>query len=442
MANIIIKPVKSIQGAIEAPADKSISQRAVILSSIAEGTTEITNFLMGDDCIHAIEVFREMGININERTKELKNGRTKIIIEGRGLRGLKKPEKELYLGNSGTTMRIISGILSGQDFECVLSGDESLSKRPMERVTEPLRLMGAEITPEHREPSTENREIYPPLRIRGKYPLKAIRYKLPIASAQVKSAVLLAGLYADGITEVEEPSKSRDHTERMLKGFGADIKVNGPKVSIERSVLRSKGGIFIPGDISSAAFFMVAALILKNSKVTVKNLGVNPTRTGIIDILKNMGARIEVSNSKDTGPEPFADVTVYSSDLKGVSVEGGMIPRAIDELPILMVAAVFAKGTTVIKGAAELRVKETDRISSMAADLGKMGADIKVEQDTVIINGTGALKGAEVDSFGDHRTAMSMAIAALRAAGETTILNTDCISKSFPGFEQQLRELI
>jgi len=438
MAKITIKPVKGIQGAIEVPPDKSISQRAVMLSSIAEGTTEVSNFLKGDDCVRAIEAFRGMGIEINQKS-EVASHKSEIIIKGKGLRGLKKPKKELYLGNSGTTMRIILGILAGQDFECVLTGDESLSKRPMERIAQPLRLMGAEISSGSREPSSGNREIYPPLRIKGKYPLKAIKYKLPVASAQVKSAILLAGLYADGITEIEEPSKSRDHTERMLREFEANIKVNGPKISIQRSVLKAKGGIFIPGDISSAAFFMVTALILKNSKITIKNLGVNPTRTGIIDILKNMGARIEISGAKDTGPEPLADITVYSSDLKGVDIEGDIIPKAIDELPILMVAAVFAKGATVIKGAAELRVKETDRISSMAANLRKMGADIKVEGDTVIINGTDALRGAEVDSFSDHRTAMSMAVAGLRATGETIVSNTDCINKSFPGFEEILR---
>lgn len=440
MAKITVAPAKKIEGVIEVPPDKSISHRAVMLGSIAEGTTEVKNFLMGDDCLCTIEAFREMGININPKSQI-----PKLIIEGKGLRGLKKPNKELYLGNSGTTMRIILGILAGQDFECVLSGDGSLSKRPMGRVAEPLEMMGAKINSkfEIRNPkqiqNSKSQDIYPPLKIKGGFPLKAIKYKLPVASAQVKSAVLLAGLYADGVTEVEESVKSRDHTERMLKGFGADIDINGLKVSIKKSRLKAKGEIFVPGDISSAAFFIVAALILKSSRLTIKDLGVNPTRTGAIDILKAMGGRIEVSNIKETGAEPMADLTVSSSDLKGVTIEGEIVPRAIDELPIIMVAAAFAKGQTIIKDAAELRVKETDRISSMAANLRKMGSDINLEGDTIIINGVDALRGAEVESFQDHRTAMSMAIAGLRAEGETAILDTGCINKSFPEFEALLR---
>lgn len=439
MADITIRPVKKIEGVIEVPGDKSISHRAVMISSIAEGTTEVRNFLMGEDCLCTVNAFKEMGITIAYSPSPMGNGQ-KIIIEGKGLRGLGKPKRELYLGNSGTTMRLLLGILSGQDFECVVTGDESLSKRPMKRVAEPLGLMGAEINPKQ---NWKLKELYPPLEVKGKYPLNAIRYKLPIASAQVKSAILLAGLYANGSTETEEPSKSRDHTERMLKEFGADIKIQGLKVSVEKSVLKSNGEIFVPGDISSAAFFMVAALILKSSKVTFKNLGVNPTRTGIIDILKKMGARIETSNVKNGYFEPLADVTVYSSDLKGVNIEGALIPRAIDELPIIMVAAVFAKGTTAIKGAGELRVKETDRILSMATNLKKIGADITAEGDTVTINGgDGPIRGAEVDSFGDHRTAMSMLIAGLRAEGKTTVLDTDCIKTSFPGFEGLLHKLV
>jgi 3-phosphoshikimate 1-carboxyvinyltransferase len=453
MANIKIRPVNKIEGMIEVPGDKSISHRAVMLSSIAEGRTEIRNLLMGEDCIYTINAFREMGVIIDQRPKTPpahvgshrragKDQRQGIIVKGKGLRGLKRPKNELYLGNSGTTIRLLMGILAGQEFDCVLRGDDSLSKRPMDRVAKPLRMMGAEIGPRTEDQRPKTQEIYPPLTIKGKYPLKAIRYKLPIASAQVKSAVLLAGLYAEGITEVEEPLKSRDHTERMLKGLGANIITKGLKISIEKSILKSKGEIFVPGDISSAVFFMVAALILRSSKITVKGLGLNPTRLGAIEILRDMGAKIEIANFKNGESEPSADAIVYSSDLKGVNIEGEVIPRAIDELPIIMVAAAFARGRTVIKGAGELRVKEADRIVSMATGLTRMGADITTDGDDITINGTDMLKAAEVDSFGDHRTAMSMVVAGLRAKGETVVLNTDCINTSFPDFEALLGKLV
>ena len=441
MANIKVTPVRKIEGAIEVPGDKSISHRAVMLSSIAEGTTKIDNFLMGDDCLCTINAFREMGVKIAQSPNPEAQS-PGVIVEGKGLMGLVKPKNELYVGNSGTTMRILMGILAGQDFECVLTGDESLSKRPMRRVAEPLRAMGADISPQPKAHSPNVTELYPPLKIKGKHPLKAIEYPLPMASAQVKSAVLLAGLYAEGTTKIKEPSKSRDHTERILKEFGADIKVNGLEVSVKRSVLRSGGAIVIPGDISSAAFFMVAALILESSNVTIKNLGINPTRAGVIDILRRMGASIEVSNIRQEGIEPLADVIVSSSGLEGISIEGDIIPRAIDELPIIMVAASLAKGTTLIKGAGELRVKETDRVTSMTECLKSMGADIGSEGDTIVINGVDCLKGAVVNSFGDHRTAMSMVIAGLRANGETTVLDTDCINTSFPAFEALLHKLV
>ena len=270
----------------------------------------------------------------------------------------------------------------------------------------------------------------------------AIDYKLPVASAQVKSAILLAGLYADGRTIVEESSRSRDHTEKMLKRFGAKIKVDGLRVAIERSILKSPGRISVPGDISSAAFLIVAALILDSSSVTIKNVGINPTRAGVIDILKKMGARINIVNPRDQAGEPFADITASSSSLRGIEIGQDIMPRLIDELPVIMVAASLARGTTVIRNARELRVKETDRIFSMTANLKKMGADIRSEKDTVIINGTDTLKGADVDSFGDHRTAMCMAIAGLRARGKTSISNTECVNKSFPGFESLLHKLI
>jgi len=429
MPTLVINTARKFNGMIEVPGDKSISHRAVMLGSIAEGTTEIKGFLMGEDCLRTIEAFKAMGIDIQKKAGI-------IIIHGKGLRGLKAPNKELYLGNSGTTMRIILGLLAGQDFECTLSGDESLSKRPMKRITDPLNSMGAEINSKHQSQDSKSQELYPPLKIKGKHPLKPIKYKLPVASAQVKSALLLAGLYADGTSEIEEPLQSRDHTERMLKQFSADIKIKGSKLSIKNSKLKSKGNIDVPGDISSAAFFMVAAAISRSSKITIKNLGVNPTRIGVIDVLKKMGAKITVTNERKDCFEPAADVVVESSNLKGTTVEADMIPKLIDELPVIMVAAVLSKGSTVIKGAGELRVKETDRIFSMVTNLKKMGADIKAEGDSIIINGSEGLTGVEVDSFGDHRTAMSMAVAGLRAKGKTTILNTDCINKSFPEFEQ------
>ena len=444
MPTIIINTAREFNGIIEVPGDKSISHRAVMLGSIAEGITEIRGFLMGEDCLRTIEAFRKMGIDIRQRT-ENREQKTEIAIHGKGLRGLSAPNKELYLGNSGTTMRIILGILAGQDFECTLSGDESLSKRPMKRVSEPLSLMGATITPKTKNripppkadpPPAENIELFPPLTIKGKYPLKPIKYKLPVASAQVKSALLLAGLYSNGTSEIEEPLQSRDHTERMLKEFSADINIKGSKLLIKSSKLIAKGFIDIPGDISSAAFFMVAAAISKSSKITIKNSGINPTRIGIIDVLKRMGAKLAITNEKRDYFEPTADITVEASALKGATIEADMIPKLIDELPVIMVAAVFSKGSTVIKGASELRVKETDRIVSMLTNLKRMGADIKTEGDDIIIKGSGTLTGAEVDSFGDHRTAMSMAVAGLRAKGKTTILNTDCIDKSFPEFER------
>ncbi|MFH1847888.1 MAG: 3-phosphoshikimate 1-carboxyvinyltransferase [Candidatus Omnitrophota bacterium] len=425
MNNVKIKKATGIRGTIQLPGDKSISHRSIMLSSIAEGRTTIKNFLMAEDCVSTMDAFRAMGVNIYREGKD-------IVVEGKGLRGLKCPEKDLYLGNSGTTMRVILGILSGQDFKVTLTGDESLSKRPMKRVITPITMMGAHVS------STEG---HAPLTITGGSP-EAITYQSPVASAQVKSAILLAGLYCGGTTHVTEPSKSRDHTERMLKGFGAKVRTDGLRVSIEGSALKSPGGIFIPSDISSAAFFMVAAAILKDSKITLKDVGVNPTRTGIIDILRGMGASVSVGKKKEDMYEPMADITVESSGLRGIEIKGEMIPRCIDELPAVMAAAAFAKGVTTIKGASELRVKETDRIESMVTGLEKMGALIDVRGDDIAITGGGKLKGAVLDSFGDHRTAMSLAVAGLAAEGETVIQNTDCIATSFPEFREILDGLI
>lgn len=437
MKTITVKKAARLTGTIEVPADKSISHRAVMLGSIAKGITRVNNFLMGDDCKLTIKAFKKMGVKIKVKGD-------KVTITGNGLCGLRMPAGELYLGNSGTTMRIIMGILAGQGFDSTLRGDASLSKRPMKRVAEPLRKMGADI--EGRRTTDEGRgtkdDVYPPIKIQGRYPLKAIKYALPVASAQVKSAILLAGLYADGITTVKEAVKSRDHTERMMKEFGCHIKINGLNVSISSSGLRPRGVINIPGDISSAAFFIVAALVIGSSKIRIRNVGLNPTRTGIIDILKKMGAKINISNIKKNHFEPTGDITVTHSELKAVKIPPGILPRLIDELPAVMVAAVFAKGQTVISQASELRVKETDRIYSMVTNLRKMGAHIRSEGDSVIINGVESLRGATVDSYGDHRTAMSMIIAGLAAQGSTRVLDTECISKSFPGFHRLLSKLI
>lgn len=406
------------------PPDKSISHRAVMLASISKGATRIKNLLMGEDILRTMEAFKAMGVRIDVAAD--------VVVHGVGMRGLKKPEDSLYLGNSGTTMRILPGILAGQDFEVVLTGDDSLSNRPMSRIVEPLRMMGADVSGRGTD------EIYPPLKIKGKA-LKAIRYKSKIASAQVKSCILMAALYADGVTAVSEPVKSRDHTERMLNEFG--VRCRSSRLGCEISgpaELKSPGNIEIPGDISSAAFFMVAGCILPDRKIVLKNVGLNPTRTGIIDILKKMGAAISLPCGKDSG-----DIIVESSRLRGVTILPKDVVRAIDEIPIIMVAACFSKGTTVIKGIGELRVKETDRIRSMVTNLQKIGADIKVATgEKILIKGGSLLHGAKVSSFGDHRTAMSMLIAGLAIKDNVEVTGLECINKSFPDFEKLLTKLV
>lgn len=420
MADIAVKKIKGLKGAIQLPGDKSISHRSVMIGSIANKETVVENLLKCEDVLCTMEAFRAMGVKIDEN-------KDNVIVRGNGLMGLKKPKDPIYLGNSGTSMRLLLGILAGQDFEATLTGDPSLSKRPMKRVTVPLRQMGAAI--EGAEDAN-----FAPLKIIGSKKLSGITYKMPESSAQVKSSILLAGLYAQGQTTVIEPSKSRDHTERMLRLFGSDIKEEGLKVSIKGGKELSTTNIKIPGDISAAAFFIVASSIIKNSCITIKDIGLNPTRTGIIDILESMGAKIDILIHSTQSFEPRGDLTVSASKLKGTVIKGDMIPRAIDELPICMVAACFANGITKIIGAKELRVKETDRINSMVTNLKKMGAEIEVENDDIIIEGTGKLKGARVDSFKDHRTAMSMVVAGMASEGETTVQDTDCVKTSFPGF--------
>lgn len=444
MSNLIVSPIKRIKGIISLPGDKSISHRALMLGAIAKARTFIENLSFGEDCLRTIDAFRKMGIKITQRLRS--NTQHQIIIEARGLYGLKPPKKPLYVGNSGTTMRLLLGILAGQDFKCTLTAGESLSRRPMRRVIEPLRMMGADINSKQLTVNGK-REEYPPITIRGGR-LKAISFRLPIPSAQVKSAILLAGLYARGVTSITESIKSRDHTERMLKFFGADIKLEGLKCRLKgpQVALYSPGKIKIPGDISGAAFFLVAAALLPESHLVIKSVGLNPTRTGIIDVLKRMGADIKVEGrrSEAEGYEPTGDIIVRGGRLKGITIEKSEIPRLIDELPILMVAASLSKGKTLIKGAGELRVKETDRINSMSTNLKRMGADIKVKssenkEDVIIIRGKEKLRGARVNSFGDHRTAMSMVIAAFFVEGRTIVEDVGCINKSFPEFMEVLK---
>jgi len=436
------KGIRSLKGRIAVPGDKSISHRAVMLGAIAEGVTEIEGFLMAADCLSTIECFGKMGVDI-EASREDKNsigkdvaGRAdglgsnpenvKVKVLGRGLHGLKKPDIPLYVGNSGTTIRLLSGILAGQNFETEITGDESIRRRPMARVTEPLRLMGAGI-------DGADGGNKAPLKIKGGG-LKAINYRLPVASAQVKSCLLLAGLYAQGRSVIEEPERSRDHTEIMMKAFGANISRENNSVILEPVPELKAQKITVPGDISSAAFFMAGACILPDSDVIIKNVGVNPTRTGIIEALRLMGADIQILNEHITNGEPVGDIRTRTSRLKGISVEGPIIPRIIDEIPVLAVAAAFAEGTTVIRDAGELKVKESDRIAAMVDGLSRLGALIEETPDGMVIEGPNKLKGGRVGSCGDHRIAMALAIAALGTEGETVIENVDCVGISYPEF--------
>lgn len=419
-----IEPVKRLFGEITLPGDKSISHRAIMIGAIADGVTRAKGVAISDDCNYTIRAFRDMGVSIQ------KDG-DYTVIEGRGLKGLKRPKAEINVGNSGTSMRLLSGILAGQDFALTICGDKSLQKRPMDRIVEPLSLMGVRIK--------AARGRYPPIKINGGR-VKPVNYKMRVPSAQVKSAILLAGLYADGVTIVEEPFKSRDHTERMLKYFGSNLKVEGLKIRIEGGKeLESK--IFeIPADISSASFFMAGAILLKGSRVRIKDVSINPTRAGILDILTRMGAKLKVTNRRDLF-EPLGDIEIYSGETKGVVIDEGMIPGVIDELPILFVLASLSSGKTVIKAAEELRVKETDRIKSMRENLKSMGARIEVKEGCIMIEGVKELKGATLKSFGDHRTCMAMTMAALASAGSSSIDDTECVNKSFPEFFGVLESL-
>jgi 3-phosphoshikimate 1-carboxyvinyltransferase len=421
-----VQPGGSLNGTVRVPGDKSMSHRSIMLGSLAEGVTHVTGFLNAEDAISTLEAFRAMGVQIEGPV----NG--EVTIHGVGKHGLKAPKEPLYLGNSGTSMRLLSGLLAGQDFDCTLTGDKSLSGRPMRRVTQPLALMGAKI--ETQENGTA------PLHIKGTKNLKGIDYTMPIASAQVKSCLLLAGMYATGETSVTEPAPTRDHTERMLNGFGYPVKREGNKATITNEGKLTATNIDVPSDISSAAFFLVGASIAPNSGVTLQHVGINPTRTGIIDILRLMGANIEVLNPREVGGEPVADLRVRTSELHGIHIPEDLVPLAIDEFPVLFVAASCAKGETVLTGAEELRVKESDRIQVMADGLQILGIDAQPTKDGMIIQG-GQLGGGEVISHGDHRIAMSFSIAGLRATAPITIHDCANVNTSFPEFRDLAKQL-
>jgi 3-phosphoshikimate 1-carboxyvinyltransferase len=421
--------VSSLRGIIHVPGDKSISHRAVMLGAIARGTTTIENFLTGEDCLSTIDCFRKMGIAIRQDGSH-------VVVEGKGRDGLQEPSDILHVGNSGTTARLLLGILAGCPFHACLIGDESIAKRPMGRVTKPLKMMGARI-------DGRERGNYTPISIRGGE-LQPIHYESPVASAQVKSAILLAGLAADGTTAVTEPHRSRDHTERMIRLFGGDVAVDGLTVSVAGPQQLEGASIYVPGDISSAAFFLVAGAIVPNSEITLKNVGLNPTRTGIIDVLQKMGAQIAIENVRNEQTEPLGDITVRTSRLAATEIGGELIPRLIDEIPIIALLATQAEGTTVIKDASELKVKETNRIDTVVTELRKLGAEIEATEDGMIIHGKSALKAEEavVDSHGDHRIGMMLAIAACITKGTVHLKRPEAVAVSYPAFFDHLHSLI
>lgn len=421
-----IKRTNGLKGRVSIPGDKSISHRSIMLGSIADGTTEVHNFLQGADCLSSIACFRQMGIDI-ENTGDI------VRIHGRGLHGLKRPKNTLDTGNSGTTTRLMSGILAGQNFDCTINGDVSIQSRPMKRIITPLSLMGASIE------SVRGNDCAP-LKITGQR-LHGIHYDSPVSSAQVKSAILLAGLYAEGETSVTEPVLSRNHTELMLGACGGDISSEGTTATLHPVKRLEAQKIIVPGDISSAAYFMAAGLIVPGSEICIENVGINPTRDGMIRVCQAMGGNIALENIREICGEPVADIIVRHSSLHGTVVEGDIIPALIDELPIIAVMAAFAEGQTIIRDAAELRVKESDRISVMAENLSVMGVDITPTTDGMIINGGRTPRGARIQSHMDHRIAMSFAVAALASDGETDIIGSDCVNISYPTFYQDLFKL-
>lgn len=423
--DMIIEPIKALNKTIRIPGDKSISHRSVMIGAIASGITDIENFLPGQDCLSTVRCVRQLGIEVEEQSL------TSLRVHGKGAGGLSEPEDFMDVGNSGTTIRLISGILAGQNFLSILTGDASIRRRPMARVTEPLRQMGAEIW-------GRNNGRFAPLAVKGGN-LKAINYLTPVASAQIKSAVLLGGLFANGETTVTEPALSRDHTEKMLKAFGAKIETQGLTTMIKASSLNSQK-VIVPGDISSAAFFLTAGAIIPGARITVARVGLNPTRTGILDVLAAMGAKISISNQFESSGELIGDITVEGRELKGLEMGGDIIPRLIDEIPVLAVAAALAEGESIIRDASELKVKESNRLQAIATELARFGVDIKETADGLIINGGGTLEGAVCESYHDHRIAMACILMGLVAKGRTVVHNTECIDISFPGFQDVLAQ--
>jgi 3-phosphoshikimate 1-carboxyvinyltransferase len=424
--NIVIEGKGPLKGEMTVPGDKSVSHRAVLLGALASGETEISGFLTGEDCMSTVGCMRSLGVPVDV------DG-TNVLVRGVGLDGLREPDNILDCGNSGTTARLLLGVLAGQPFYSVLTGDGSLRKRPMARVTEPLRRMGTQIL------GRNDGKLLPLTVLGGK--LKPQHYNSPVASAQVKSAVLLAALFAEGETTVSEPEKSRDHSERMLSAFGAKVTVEGNTVRLQGRPELTGRPVRVPGDISSAAFFLVAASIVPGSDLVIKNVGINPTRTGVLDVLREMGADIMLIDERIESGEPVADIHVRSAALRGVEIGGEVIPRLIDELPVLAVAAMFAKGNTVVRDAAELRVKETDRIAAVAEEFSKLGAAITPTDDGFIVKGGSILRGALADSRGDHRIAMSLCVAAMGAKVPVTVASPESVAISFPGFWDNLRDL-
>lgn len=421
-----VRQAKKITGTVRVPGDKSISHRAVMFGALAEGVTTIEGFLPGADCLSTISCFRRLGIEIEQQGD-------KVTVHGKGWYGLQEPLQHLDVGNSGTTIRLMSGIMATQPFHVVMEGDESIAKRPMRRVIGPLRQMGAKID------GRKDGE-FTPLSIRGGK-LEAIAYQSPVASAQVKSAILLAGLQANGVTSVTEPHLSRDHTERMLQAFGVSVVRDGLTVSVEGGQKLTGRAISVPGDISSAAFLIAAVMVVPGSSLLIENVGINPSRTGIIDVVKAMGGSLELLNERVVNEEPVADLLVTHSELHGIEIAGDIIPRLIDEIPVIAVMATQAKGKTVIRDAEELKVKETDRIATVVSQLSKFGGRVTPTEDGMIIEGETPLTGAVIDSMGDHRIGMAMAIAGLAASGETGIENEEAIDVSFPGFHELLTRI-
>jgi 3-phosphoshikimate 1-carboxyvinyltransferase len=423
MSAFLCSPGQQIVGIIRVPGDKSISHRSIMLSSIANGVSHISGFLQGEDSLNTIRAFRQMGVDI-ERDRD------RVRVAGVGLHGLLAPAADLDMGNSGTAMRLLLGLLAGQGFDSRLVGDRSLSSRPMQRVIDPLRAMGAII-----ESESGGRA---PLQVRASRGLKALDYDMPVASAQVKSCLLLAGLYADGETVVREPAPTRDHSERMLRAYGCEVDSAGPEIRMRGGQALTACDVEVPADISSAAFFLVAASIAPGSDITLQHVGVNPTRTGVIDILELMGARIELHNRRDIGGEPVADIRVRSAELTGIDIPRDLVPLAIDEFPVLFVAAACARGSTRLSGAEELRVKESDRIQVMADGLAELGVETQVLADGIVIEG-GRIGAGTVDAHGDHRIAMAFSVASLRARGDIRIDDCDNVKTSFPEFVELAR---